>query len=67
MRFALAIVAFVAAAVLIGFGIAQRTVFLDPDRVSLSAEVEGQAAYTVVESDALGAHPGKQTLTVSGS
>ncbi|MDQ2661955.1 MAG: hypothetical protein M3Y52_08780 [Actinomycetota bacterium] len=67
MRFALAIVAFVAAAVLIGFGIAQRTVYLDPDRVSLSAQVEGQAAYTVVEPDALGANPGKQTLTVSGS
>jgi len=67
VRFALAIVAFVAAAVLIGFGIAQRTVFLDPDRVSLSAEVEAQAAYAVIAPDALGAHPGKQTLTVSGA
>jgi hypothetical protein len=67
VRFALAIVAFVAAAVLIGFGIAQRTVFLDPDRVSLSAEVEAQAAYAVISPDALGAHPGKQTLTVSGA
>ena len=67
MRFALAIVAFIAAAVMIGFGIAQRTVLLEPDRVSLSAEIEGQAAYTVIEPDALGAHPGKQTLTVSGS
>ena len=67
VRFALAIVAFIAAAVMIGFGIAQRTVLLEPDRVSLSAEIEGQAAYTVIEPDALGAHPGKQTLTVSGS
>ncbi|GAA4365952.1 hypothetical protein GCM10023152_00630 [Agromyces bauzanensis] len=67
MRFALAIVAFVAAAVMIGFGIAQRTVYLDPDRVTLSSELEGQAAYVVVEPDALGAHSGKQTLTVSGS
>jgi len=67
VRFALAIVAFVAAAVMIGFGIAQRTVYLEPDRVSLSAEIEGEAAYAVIEPDALGAHPGKQTITVSGS
>jgi hypothetical protein len=67
VRFALAIVAFIAAAVMIGFGIAQRTVYLEPDRVSLSAEIGDQAAYTVIEPDALGAFPGKQTLTVSGS
>lgn len=67
MRFALAIVAFVAAAVMIGFGIAQRTVLLEPDSVELSAEIEGDAAYTVIEPAALGAHPGKQTITVSGS
>jgi hypothetical protein len=67
VRFALAIVAFVAAAVMIGFGIAQRTVYLEPDRVSLSTEIKGDTAYTVIEPDALGAHPGKQTLTVSGS
>ena len=67
MRFALAIVAFIAAAVMIGFGIAQRTVYLEPDRVSMSAELDGDAAYAVIAPDALGAHPGKQTLTVSGS
>ena len=66
MRFALAIVAFIAAAVMIGFGIAQRTVFLDPDRVVLSTEVDSDAAYTVIEPDALGAYAGKQTITVSG-
>jgi hypothetical protein len=67
VRFALAIVAFVAAAVLIGFGIAQRTVFLDPDRVALSIEVQEDAAYTVIEPEALAAQPGKQTLSVSGA
>jgi len=67
VRFALAIVAFIAAAVMIGFGIAQRTVYLEPDRVSLSAEIEDQAAYAVIGPDALGAYSGKQTLTVSGS
>ena len=67
MRFALAIVAFIAAAVMIGFGVAERTVLLEPDRVSLPAEIDGQAAYTVIEPDALGANPGKQTISVSGS
>ena len=67
VRFALAIVAFVAAAVMIGFGIAQRTVYLEPDRVSLYAEIDGQTAYTVIDPDALRAFPGKQTLNVSGS
>jgi hypothetical protein len=67
VRFALAIVAFIAAAVMIGFGIAQRTVFLDPDRVALSTQVDSDAAYTVIEPDALGAYTGKQTVTVSGS
>lgn len=66
VRFALAIVAFVAAAVMIGFGIAQRTVYLDPDRVTLTSQLEEEAAYVVVEPDALGAYPGKQTLTASG-
>ena len=57
VRFALAIVAFIAAAVMIGFGIAQRTVLLEPDRVSMATEIEGKAAYTVIEPDALGRTP----------
>lgn len=67
MRFVLAILAFAAAAVMIGFGIAQRTVFLEPDRVSLGTVVENQADYIVLQPDALAAHPGKQTITVSGA
>lgn len=68
MRFVFAIVAFVAAAVMIGLGIAQRTVFLEPDRVSLSAELSGgEADFIVIEPEALAANPGKQTITVSGS
>ncbi|RXZ48509.1 hypothetical protein [Agromyces binzhouensis] len=66
MRFVLAILAFAAAAVLVGFGIAQRTVFLEPDRVSLGTVVENQASYTVLTPEALAANPGKQTITVSG-
>ncbi|GAA1950692.1 hypothetical protein [Agromyces allii] len=67
MRFVFAILAFAAAAVMIGFGIAQRTVFLEPDRVSLTSTVESDAAYVVVEPGALAAHPGKQTLTAAGA
>ena len=67
MRFVFAIVAFIAAAVMIGLGIAQRTVFLEPDRVALSAEFSGETAFVVVEPEALAAQPGKQTITASGS
>ncbi|WP_353828194.1 hypothetical protein [Agromyces sp. SYSU T0242] len=66
MRFVFAILAFAAAAVMVGFGIAQRTVFLEPDKVSLGTVVENQASYTVLTPEALAANPGKQTVTVSG-
>jgi hypothetical protein len=67
VRFVLAILAFAAAAVMIGFGIAQRTVFLEPDRISLGTVVEDPADYIVLEPEALAAQSGKQTITVSGS
>jgi hypothetical protein len=66
VRFVLAIVAFVFAAVMIVLGIAQRTVLLEPSATSLSTTVEGDAPYTVVGSSALSANPGSQTLKVSG-
>ena len=67
MRFVFAIVAFVVAAVMIVFGIAQRTVFLEPASSSLSTTVDGGARYTVIDSSALTAFPGSQTITASGS
>ncbi|KGJ73350.1 hypothetical protein GY21_11650 [Cryobacterium roopkundense] len=67
MRFVLAIVAFVLAAVMIGLGIAQRTVFLEPATSSLSATVEGATPYTVIDSSALASFPGNQTIRVSGA
>ncbi|MGX5696067.1 hypothetical protein ACWKWP_07720 [Agromyces soli] len=66
MRFVFAIVAFIAAAVLIGLGIAQRTVFLEPDRVALQTAIDTEADYIVIDPDALAAHPGKQTISVLG-
>lgn len=67
MRFVLAIVAFVAAACMIALGIAQRTVFLEPASVSVSTTVEGNGPFTVIDSDALLAHEGAQTVSVRGS
>ncbi len=67
MRFVLAIVAFVAAACMIALGIAQRTVFLEPASVSVSTTVAGNGPFTVIDSDALLAHEGAQTVSVRGS
>ena len=65
MRFVLAIVAFVVAAVMIVAGIAQRTVFAPPSRVEAAATVSGDPRYLVIDGSALNAHPGQQTLTVA--
>ncbi|TFB96179.1 hypothetical protein E3O42_17235 [Cryobacterium adonitolivorans] len=67
MRFVFAILAFVLAALMIAFGIAQRTVFLEPDSTSLSTTIDDGTSYAVIDGSALGAFPGNQTLTVSGS
>ncbi|MEY9953837.1 hypothetical protein [Leifsonia sp. EB34] len=67
MRFVLAIVAFVVAAVMIVAGIAQRTVFAPPSQLTAAAIVPGDARYVVIDSSVLNAHPGQQTLTLSGS
>ncbi|QJU52880.1 hypothetical protein SCB71_06030 [Herbiconiux sp. KACC 21604] len=67
MRFIFAILAFIIATALIGAGIAQRTVFLPPNTVSSSVSIEGSAPYVMIDSDALRAHDGRQTLELSGS
>ena len=67
MRFVLAIVSFVLAAVLIGFGIAQRTILAEPDEVALSVATTGNAPVTVISGDALNTFDGSQTLTISGA
>jgi hypothetical protein len=67
VRFVFAILAFVLAALMIAFGIAQRTVFLEPASLSLSTTVEDGSAFAVIDGTTLGAFDGSQTLTVSGS
>ena len=66
MRFVLAIVALVLAAVMIVLGIAQRTIFLEPAFTSLSSTVTGDAKYTVINPSALAASTGSQTINVRG-
>ena len=67
MRFVLAIVAFVVAAVMIVAGIAQRTVFAPPTHIEAGTSVSGDPRYVVIDGAVLNAHPGQQTLTVTGA
>lgn len=67
MRFVLAIISFVVAALMIGFGIAQRTILAAPDHVSLSTTVPTDAAVTIIDGSVLGTFDGSQTLTIAGS
>lgn len=67
MRFVFAIISFVLAAVLIGLGIAQRTVLAAPDELSLSAAIEGTSTVTVIDGAALNAFDGSQTLSIEGT
>lgn len=66
MRFVLAIVSFILAAVMMGFGLAQQTVLATPDEVSVSAETNSAAPLTVVEGSAFNAYSGNQTISVTG-
>jgi len=67
VRFVLAIISFVVAAVMIGAGIAQRTILLEPDHVALSSSSSTGAAVTVIDGAALNAYDGSQRLSVSGT
>lgn len=66
MRFVWAVVAFVLAAVLIGAGIAQRTIFLGPESQQTRVEIEEPAPFVLLDGDVLRAHPGAQTLLIKG-
>ena len=64
MRFVWAVVAFVLAALMIGAGIAQRTVFERPTSASAQIEVSGDAPYILIDGAVLNNHDGAQTLRV---
>ncbi|GAA5154249.1 hypothetical protein GCM10025768_25130 [Microbacterium pseudoresistens] len=66
MRFVWAVLAFVLAAVLVGAGIAQRTIFLGPKNVKTEVSVDEPQRYTLIDSAVLRSHTGEQTLVVHG-
>ncbi|WP_210480873.1 hypothetical protein [Naasia sp. SYSU D00948] len=67
MRFVSAIVAFVVAAAMIVFGIAQRTWLAPPDRLTASVSTaEEEAAFTVIPGSVLASNPGQQRVEISG-
>ncbi|MEV8238934.1 glycosyl transferase [Microbacterium testaceum] len=67
MRFVWAVVAFIIAAVMIGAGIAQRTVFQGPAETSQTIQTDQSTAYTMIDGAVLGSLPGAQTLRVEGA
>ena len=67
MRFVLAIISFVLAAVMIGFGIAQRTFLAEPDEMTVATTVSSSAPVTVVDGTTLNSFSGTQKLALSGS
>ena len=66
MRFVLAIVSFVVAALLIGVGVAERTVLAGPDTFTSTVQATGDAPVAVIDGEALNAHAGRQSITVTG-
>lgn len=66
MRFVWAVVAFFLAAVCIGAGIAQRTVFMGPKTEQTQIAVTGDLPYTLIDGAVLSKNPGSQTLMVRG-
>ncbi|RLK49309.1 glycosyl transferase [Microbacterium telephonicum] len=62
MRFVWAVVAFVLATVMIGAGIAQRTVFQGPKTQTETISVDDAAPYVLVDGTVLGSNAGAQTF-----
>lgn len=62
MRFVWAVAAFVLAAVLIGAGIAQRTVFVGAETTETEISTEDALPYTLIEGAVLTSTPGSQTM-----
>ncbi|WP_461473553.1 glycosyl transferase [Microbacterium sp. HJ5] len=66
MRFVWAVAAFVLAALMIGAGIAQRTIFQGPDTDIAAIAVEEEAPYLLIDGAVLNEIPGAQTLRAQG-
>jgi len=67
VRFIIAVVVVVVAALMVALGFAQRTVFKPPESVSSTVSTESSdATVTVIPAEALHGHDGRQTLSISG-
>ena len=66
MRFVWAVAAFVLATVMIGAGIAQRTVLQGPKFETQTISLEEPAPYVLIDGAVLGSHSGSQTLRAQG-
>lgn len=66
MRFVWAVAAFVLATVMIGAGIAQRTVLQGPKTETQSIAIDDSAPYVLIDGAVLAHHPGAQTLRAQG-
>jgi hypothetical protein len=67
VRFVVAIVSFCVALALIGLGIAQRTIFAEPDRVTDQVTVDSQAPITIIDGAALNFRDGRQKIEIGGA
>jgi hypothetical protein len=67
VRFVLAIVSFVLAAVLIGLGIGQRTFLAGPDEVTASTTETSETPVVVIDGAALNAYAQSQTIKIEGA
>ncbi|CAN7302098.1 glycosyl transferase [Microbacterium sp. LjRoot45] len=66
MRFVWAVAAFVLATVMIGAGIAQRTVLQGPKSETQAIQIDESVPYVLVDGGVLSSHSGAQTLRVQG-
>lgn len=67
MRLVLAIVCFALAALMMGYGIAQRTILAGDDHLTATLESAGDAPITVIDGAVLNSFDRKQTIEVSGA
>ncbi|WP_127818488.1 glycosyl transferase [Microbacterium sp. CPCC 204701] len=66
MRFVWAVAAFVLATVMIGAGLAQRTIFQGPRTETTAISVEDEAPFLLIDGAVLNQLPGTQTLRAQG-
>lgn len=64
VRFVWAVVAFILAALMIGGGMAQRTVLMGSRTIDQTVQSSGDAPYLLIDGGALGINPGVQTIKV---